>query len=184
MTRSNGVKAVFLDRDGTLIYNRHYLKDPAGVEPIPGAIDGCLALQKAGFILIIITNQSGIGRGLLSESDFMDCEAQLERIFGDRGVYFSGHYFCPHHPKEARSDYLVACDCRKPAPGLILKATSHFSVDVSGSFMVGDNVSDVEAGTAAGCRSLLLSDSTEATSAVFQSSSFIEIAEHILELSS
>ncbi len=181
MTPQSFNKAVFLDRDGTLIYDRHYLKDPSDVSAIPGATDGCLALQEAGFKLIVITNQSGIGRGLLTETDFFDCESALEQIFADAGVQFSGHYFCPHHPKEAMGAYLKDCECRKPGAGMILQGAAHFNIDLNRSFMVGDKPSDVAAGRSAGCKTIHFGSADPDPSADLHCTDFSELVLYILE---
>lgn len=148
--------AVFLDRDGTLNVEAGYLNDPDQIEMIPGAVEAVRCLCDAGFRTVLITNQSGVGRGLISEDEL---ERVNNRVLGEvekAGGRIDAVYFCPHHPTEARGAYLKDCDCRKPGPGMLMRAAADLEIDLSGSFMVGDHVSDLEAGWAAGCRSILL----------------------------
>lgn len=140
-------RAIFLDRDGTLIENLDYLSDPAGVRVLPGVPDALVRLREAGYLLVIATNQSGIGRGFLSREEY---EAVNRATLAALGVGFDGIYVCPHAPEEN-------CSCRKPAPGLLLRAAAELDVELSGSYMIGDRESDVGAGLNAGCRAILLS---------------------------
>jgi D-glycero-D-manno-heptose 1,7-bisphosphate phosphatase len=149
-------KAVLLDRDGTLIKECHYLADPERVELEARVVPALLALQQAGYLLIVVTNQAGIGRGLITHADF---RAVQERLFADlrrEGIAIAGAYFCPHHPTEAKGEYLQDCECRKPKPGMLTAATADHDLDPSRSFMVGDKPADVLAGQRAGMRSVLV----------------------------
>jgi D-glycero-D-manno-heptose 1,7-bisphosphate phosphatase len=136
-------RALFVDRDGTLIVDVGYPRDPAGVEPLPGAISALRELQ-AHFALVIISNQSGIGRGLITEAEARAVHDRVVDVFGRAGVGFAGAYYCPHAPD-------AGCPCRKPAPGLLLDAARELALDLASSVMVGDKGSDVLAGRAAGC---------------------------------
>ena len=140
-------RALFLDRDGTLIVDTGYPRDPALVEPLPGAIDALRALQ-ASWALVIISNQSGIGRGLIAQSEADAVHARVVEVFAAGGVTFAGAYYCPHAPD-------AACRCRKPAPGLILDAARELGLDIGASAMIGDKPSDLAAGRAAGCERVL-----------------------------
>jgi D-glycero-D-manno-heptose 1,7-bisphosphate phosphatase len=139
-------RALLVDRDGTLIVDVGYPRDPARVEPLPGAID---ALRELGqrFALVIISNQSGIARGLIREAEAQAVHARVVEIFGQAGVRFAGAYYCPHAPD-------AGCRCRKPAPGLLLDAARDLGLDLAASTMLGDKPSDLAAGLAAGCRVL------------------------------
>jgi D-glycero-D-manno-heptose 1,7-bisphosphate phosphatase len=140
-------RAVFLDRDDTLIADGPYLDNVAGVRLLPGAGDGLRAMKSLGFLLILVSNQSGIGRGLFPASMV---EAQYERIqelLAPFGVRLDGMRFCPHLPADA-------CDCRKPRPDMILACARERDIDCAASFMVGDKPSDIAAGRAAGCRTI------------------------------
>jgi histidinol-phosphate phosphatase family protein len=137
-----GAPAVFLDRDGTLIEDVGYPSDPDHVRPIAGAIEGLRRLGAAGFLLVVVSNQSGIGRGLVSPAAAAAVE---ERFVSD----FAGIYVCPHRPDEG-------CRCRKPMPGMLLDAARDIGIALGNSFVIGDKRSDVEAGKRAGCGSILL----------------------------
>jgi len=136
-------RALFLDRDGTLIVDVGYPRDPALVEPLPGAIDALRELQQT-FALVIISNQSGIARGLITEAEQEAVHARVVEVFAAGGVTFAGAYYCPHAPD-------AGCRCRKPAPGLLLDAARELGLDLARSIMIGDKPSDLEAGRAAGC---------------------------------
>jgi histidinol-phosphate phosphatase family protein len=135
---------LFVDRDGTLIVDVGYPRDPALVEPLPGAIDALRELA-GHFALVIISNQSGIGRGLITEAEARAVHDRVVDVFGRAGVEFAGAYYCPHAPG-------TRCPCRKPAPGLLLDAARELALDLATSIMVGDKASDMAAGRAAGCR--------------------------------
>lgn len=146
-----GSRALFCDRDGTLIYNRHYLADPAGVEIVPGAVDWLKKFQAAGYVPFIISNQSGIARGYFTEDDLWAVHVRTLDVFREQGIEFSGCYYCPHGPEEG-------CGCRKPAPGMLLEAVHDFHLDLAGSVMIGDSDVDVKVGENAGIVSVKLPD--------------------------
>ena len=137
-------RALFVDRDGTLIADARYPRDPALVELLPGAADALRELS-ASFALVIISNQSGIGRGLISEAEARDVHDRVIDVFARAGVAFAGAYYCPHVPS-------AGCPCRKPAPGLLVDAARELGLDLASSIMLGDKPSDLAAGRAAGCR--------------------------------
>ena len=140
-----GRRAAFLDRDGTLIHERHFLADPAGVELIDGAAAALRALRDAGFALILVTNQSGIARGLFGEEEFRAVQARLTDLLAREGARLDGSYHCPHHPEVSGP-----CDCRKPAPGLFLRAAREHGIDLSRSIYIGDRLRDVLPGVSLG----------------------------------
>jgi histidinol-phosphate phosphatase family protein len=146
MTRA-ARRALFIDRDGTLIVDVGYPRDPARVEPIPGAADALRDLQSE-LALVIVSNQSGIGRGLVSEAEALAVHDRVIDVFRRAGVEFAGAYYCPHAPD-------AGCACRKPAPGLLVDAARELGIDLASSIMLGDKASDVAAGIAAGCRHVL-----------------------------
>jgi D-glycero-D-manno-heptose 1,7-bisphosphate phosphatase len=151
--------AVFLDKDGTLVEDVPYNADPARVRLAPGAAEGLAALHAAGYALAVVSNQSGVARGLFPEEALA---AVWERLAGLLpGVPLAGFYYCPHHPGGVVPAYAVACGCRKPAPGLVLKAARELGVDPDRSWLVGDILDDVEAGRRAGCRTVLLDNGHE-----------------------
>ncbi len=130
--------AIFLDRDGTVIGERHYLSDPAGVELVPGVVPALAALRKAGYLLVLVTNQSGIAKGMYSVDDYGRVAARLVEVLDAAGVPLDATYFCPHHPDEG-----PPCPCRKPATGMHRDAHRDLGVDLAASWYVGDKVSDV-----------------------------------------
>ena len=149
-------KAILLDRDGTLIRECNYLCDPALVELERNVLPALQRLRDAGFALAVVTNQSGIGRGLYTEAEFDAVQARVAELLAEGGVELAAAYHCPHHPTAGVGAYLTACPCRKPAPGMLESAVRELELDRAGSFMVGDNLSDVGAGRAAGMRTILV----------------------------
>jgi histidinol-phosphate phosphatase family protein len=141
--------AVFLDRDGTLVVERGYLSDPGDLELLPGVPAALAALHGAGYALVVISNQSGVGRGLFPLSRVYQAMARLRRLLREHGIELDAVYFCPHRPEGG-------CDCRKPRPGLLERAADDLVLDLARSFMVGDKLIDPEAGRRAGAHGLLL----------------------------
>ena len=155
--KSPGTKrpAVFLDRDGTLIEHVHYLCDPALVRLLPGAPEALKSLRRAGFVVILVTNQSAIGRGMLTENRLEQIHTEMRRQLAACGAAIDAIYYCPVAPgSDDRS--LVEHPDRKPGPGMLLRAAADLQLDLAASWMVGDLISDVWAGLNAGCRSILL----------------------------
>ena len=147
----NMISAVFLDRDGVINFDHGYVSTWEQLEFLPGAPGALRELQDAGYLLIIVSNQSGIGRGYYSERDLHTLnQAIAEYLDSTLGVTLSGFYHCPHHPTEAEGEFRQQCDCRKPAPGMIQQAVLDHGIDVKTSLLVGDKDSDIEAGRAAG----------------------------------
>lgn len=147
--RMNRKRYVLLDRDGTMIVEREYLAEPAGVALLPGAAEGMRLLQAAGFGLVVITNQSGIGRGYFDEKALAAVHARLRELLATEHVSLDGIYYCPH----VESDQ---CVCRKPRTGLVEQAAKEIDFDPKQSFVVGDKAIDVELGKAIGAASLLV----------------------------
>lgn len=143
-------RAIFLDRDGTLNPDPGYISDPDQFELFPGVGQALLRLQRAGYKLVLITNQSGIARGLLTHQQLAAIHAKLERLLAENSVKLAGIYYCPHHPEFPDAEGISACNCRKPEPGLILQALHDLHLDADQSFMIGDKPSDVELGLNAG----------------------------------
>ena len=142
--------AVFLDRDGTLLDELGYLGDPDELLLLPGAADGVRALADAGWAVVVLTNQSGIARGLFTESDLAAVHARLERELARAGARLDGILHCPHHPEHGPPELQRVCACRKPAPGLFTEAALRWSLDLEQSWSVGDSARDLEAGDRAG----------------------------------
>ncbi len=149
-TRSSG-KAVFLDRDGTVIRERHYLADPDGVELLPGVTEALRALRDAGFALVMVTNQSGIARGRITEEAYRRVAERVTEVLAAEGVSLDATYLCPHHPER-----MPPCDCRKPGVGMYRAAERELGVAPEDSWYVGDRVSDVLPAVELGGRGILV----------------------------
>ncbi len=155
------MKAVFLDKDGTLIADVPYNVDPARVQLAPGAETGLQRLHRAGYLLIVITNQSGVAHGYFPESALVPLEARLRQLLQEFDVPLAGFYYCPHHPEGAIPGYTLNCGCRKPASGLLLRAAQEHGIALEFSWLVGDILHDIEAGRRAGCRTVLIDNGNE-----------------------
>jgi D-glycero-D-manno-heptose 1,7-bisphosphate phosphatase len=154
-------KAVFIDKDGTLIPDVPYNVDPSLITLSEGALDGLKILSQNGFLLIMISNQAGVAYGYFAEEALEGVKEKVTSLLAEANISLDGYYFCPHHVKGAVEEYSIDCNCRKPKPGMILQAAKDFDIDLPASFMVGDILNDVEAGKAAGCRSILLDNGGE-----------------------
>src|SRR5438874_4893062 len=143
--------AVFIDKDGTLIEDVPYNVDPALVELAPGAAEGLVLLAEAGYALVIVSNQSGVARGMFAEEALVAIEDRVRELLGEIGVPLAGFYYCPHHPQGQVARYAIACSCRKPEPGMLLQAARDLQLDLDRSWLVGDILDDVAAGRRAGC---------------------------------
>jgi D-glycero-D-manno-heptose 1,7-bisphosphate phosphatase len=146
---SAGRRFVLLDRDGTINVERNYLATPAGVELLPGAAEGLRAMRALGLGLVVITNQSGIGRGLFDLETLQAIHARLDALLADAGVRLDGTYWCPHVPDDG-------CECRKPKPGLVLQAARELGFDPARAFVVGDKRVDIELGRGVGATTILV----------------------------
>jgi D-glycero-D-manno-heptose 1,7-bisphosphate phosphatase len=154
-------KAIFLDKDGTLIEDVPYNCDVNRICLLPGAREGLRRLQAAGYALIVVSNQPGVAHGFFSTDALDHVETTLRALLADEGVQLDGFYYCPHHPDGRLAGYATVCDCRKPFPGLLVQAASDYGVDLQTSWMVGDILHDVEAGRRAGCRTILIDNGHE-----------------------
>ncbi len=146
-----GRRAAFVDRDDTIMVDVGYCRSPDDVRLLPGAAEGIQALTQSGFVVVVITNQSGVGRGFFTESDLEAVHERLRLQLRNEGAEFHAIYYCPHRPEDG-------CDCRKPKPGLILRAASDLGIDLGASYSIGDREWDVEAGRAAGTRTILVTN--------------------------
>ncbi|HYX51361.1 MAG TPA: HAD family hydrolase [Ktedonobacteraceae bacterium] len=157
-------RAVFLDRDGTLVHPRHYPSSPGDLHLYSNIGPGLREIQQAGFMLVVITNQSGLARGYFTLDD-LHCmheylTAELERL----GVQLDAIYYCPHHPEGVIPELSIRCNCRKPQPGMLLQAALDLDLDLRQCWFVGDILDDVEAGNRAGCHTILVDLGTETIS--------------------
>jgi D-glycero-D-manno-heptose 1,7-bisphosphate phosphatase len=149
-------RAVFLDRDGVLIEEVHHLHRREDVRLLPGAAQAVRALREAGWVAIVVTNQSAVARGLCSEEDLAGIHAELAAQLAAGGAAYDDLFYCPHHPTEGVGRYRIECACRKPLPGMLLEARSRHDLDLGASWLVGDKRLDVEAAHRAGCRAILV----------------------------
>jgi histidinol-phosphate phosphatase family protein len=148
MTKAQ-TRALFLDRDGTLMMDTGYVRDPADVVLLPGVARGLAAARKLGFALVVVSNQSGIARGIIAPTQLTAVQARLEALLAAEEVAFDAVKFCLHGPADG-------CACRKPAPGMLRDAAADLGIDLQRSVMVGDRDSDVAAGRAAGCTTVIV----------------------------
>jgi|SRR5690606_11964938 len=145
-----GRKAVFLDRDGVINLDRAYVHQWSEFEFVPGAVEAMRRLCDAGYVLVVVTNQSGLARGLYTEAQYQFLTEQMRQALAQAGVEVAAVYHCPHHPKGSVPELAVDCDCRKPEPGMLLRAAADLGLSLAESIMVGDKPSDIQAARAAG----------------------------------
>jgi D-glycero-D-manno-heptose 1,7-bisphosphate phosphatase len=160
------MKAVFLDRDGVVVEDKHYQFKTSDMRILDGVPEAIARLNKAGYLVVIISNQSGVARGYFTEKDVRAFNEHLVAELKTRGARIDAVYYCPHHPTKAKVEkYRVDCDCRKPKPGMLIKAAKEHDIVLSGSWMVGDKDSDVQAGKSAGCRTICIGEGKSAADA-------------------
>jgi D-glycero-D-manno-heptose 1,7-bisphosphate phosphatase len=153
---TGGRIAVFVDRDGTLNEEVEFLRTPEELSLIPGAAAAVRTLNTLGIITCVISNQSGVARGYLTEDDLIPIHARLEEELQAGGAHVDRIYYCPHHPTEGDFPYKIACDCRKPNPGMLKKGEIELGIDLRRSFVIGDRIADIQAGQAVGARTVLV----------------------------
>ena len=149
-------KACFLDRDGVLIEEEDYLCDPARARLCSGAVEAIKLAHSVGRKVFLISNQAGLAKGKFKMEDLKAVHAKVEELLAEQGVALDGYYYCPHHAKGIVPEYTRECSCRKPGPGMILTAAEEHDLDVKNSFMIGDRLTDLEAGVNAGCSAVAL----------------------------
>jgi len=154
-------RAIFLDKDGTLIPDIPYNVDPDKISLSDNSIEGLRLLIGKGYMLIVVSNQSGIARGCFTELDFLKVVGRIEELLAAENIVLNGFYYCPHHPEGSAPNYSKACDCRKPMPGMLLKAARDYELELSQCWIIGDILNDVEAGNRAGCRTVLIDNGGE-----------------------
>jgi len=154
--KSRRKKCVFLDRDDTVIQDISYLSEPDEVKILDFAVEGMKLLKEHGFLLVIITNQSGIARGYFTERDLAAIHKKMRALLRKGGADYDDLFYCPHHVDGVVKPFNIDCDCRKPKPGMLKKAQKKHNIDFSRSFLVGDMQSDIEAGRGVGCRTVLI----------------------------
>ncbi|MDD9269508.1 HAD family hydrolase [Paenibacillus sp. GCM10023248] len=177
-------KALLLDRDGVINIDKSYVYKVEDFEFNEGIFENLLRFQRAGFLLIIVTNQAGIGRGYYTEKDFWELTAWMVKQFEAHGIRMAKVYFCPYHPVHGIGEYKQDAFCRKPNPGMILQAMREFQLDLASSVLIGDKESDIEAGLRAGIGTTILirgCDGSSTTKATFTVRHIGEVAEHFFE---
>lgn len=154
-------RAVFLDKDGTLIDDLPFNVDPAHITLAAGAGEALQLLRAAGFRLFVVSNQSGVAMGLFDEEALTAVAQKINALLAPYGVSLDGFYYCAHHPAGRLADYALSCDCRKPAPGMLLRAAQEHGLVLQSCWMVGDILDDVEAGRRATCNTVLIDNGNE-----------------------
>lgn len=149
-------KAVFLDRDGTLNIDYGYVHKIDDFHFIEGSIEALKKLKEMGYLLVLVTNQSGIARGYFTEQEFLQLTEWMDWSLADRGVDLNGIYYCPHHPEAKLAEFKQDCDCRKPKSGMLLQAIEELNIDPARSIMIGDKIEDLFAGQGAKIRTNIL----------------------------
>jgi D-glycero-D-manno-heptose 1,7-bisphosphate phosphatase len=149
-------KAVFLDRDGTINKEVNYLNHPDQVKLISGSAEGIKLLNENGFTVVVITNQSGVARGIIEEESLPLIKDRLCSLLEEKGAIVDGYYYCPHYPDGKIEKYAFKCDCRKPEPGMLRKAAEDFDIDLKGSYVVGDKACDIKLGKNVGAVSIMV----------------------------
>ena len=152
----SAARAAFIDRDGVINVEHNYVHRIEDFELIAGVPEGLAQLAAAGYKLVVVTNQAGIARGFYTEADMNRLHEHLRAELAAHDVHIDAIYHCPHHPQGKVAEYAISCDCRKPAPGMLLQAAREMNLDLSASVLVGDKISDIEAGRAAGMRLAVL----------------------------
>jgi D-glycero-D-manno-heptose 1,7-bisphosphate phosphatase len=150
------MKAVFLDRDGTIVVEKGYITVADDIELIPGAADAIIRLRAAGWKIYVATNQGSVGKGMITEEELSAINFRMLSMLGAEGAELDGIYVCPHHPNGSVPEYTMECECRKPRPGLLERAASENDLDLSQCVMIGDTIRDLEAGRSAGARAILV----------------------------
>ena len=175
-------KAIFLDRDGTINKYVGFLRDIDEFELLPGVAEAIGKINRSGYLAIVVTNQPVIARGEVGWEELQEIHNKMETLLGLEGVYLDGIYFSPHHPHKGYEGEIPElkfdCDCRKPKPGMLLKAAEDFNIDLSQSWMIGDGENDIKAGEVAGCKTALIGEGNFNQS--ITGNSLLEIVEHIL----
>jgi D-glycero-D-manno-heptose 1,7-bisphosphate phosphatase len=149
-------RAVFLDRDGTLLEEANYIAEIERLVFFPYSTDAVRLLNRAGFAVVVITNQAGIARGIVEESFVGEAHEAVSARLAEGGAHVDAYYYCPHHPQGIVEPFRRTCECRKPRPGMLRRAAEDLGLDLGASFVVGDKLTDVEAAHAAGARGILV----------------------------
>ena len=181
----NKQKAIFLDRDGTINKYVGFLRNIDDFELIEGVAEAIRKINESGYLAIVVTNQPVIARGEVSFEELEEIHNKMETLLGKKGAYLDAIYYCPHHPHKGyegeRPELKIDCDCRKPKPGMLLKAATDFNIDLSQSWMVGDSENDVKAGLNAGCKTALIGQGKENMGQLVSEKSLLEFVKNNLQ---
>jgi D-glycero-D-manno-heptose 1,7-bisphosphate phosphatase len=176
-------KAFFLDRDGVINIDSNYVNTMEHFQFIGGVFDACRIIQSHGYKIIVITNQSGIARGLYTKEQFFELNRWMLLKFKEENIDVTDVYFCPHHSVDGLGLYKIDCECRKPKPGMILKAKKQHSIDLTKSILVGDRLSDIGAGKSAGvCTLYLVNSATQADGDYFTCNNLLDAVCHYFNI--
>lgn len=181
----NPQRAIFLDRDGTINKNVGFLRDIDQFELLPGAAEAIRRINESGYLAIVVTNQPVIARGEVTVDELDIIHNKMETLLGEQGVYLDAIYYCPHHPDKGYigeiAELKIDCDCRKPKPGMLLKAAKDLNIDLKQSWMIGDTERDIQTGQKAGCSTILLSNCGEANHQILTKESLYEAMQWIMK---
>ena len=157
MYQHNIKKAIFLDRDGVLVEDVHLLSKFEHIRILDGVATSLSMLRSLGYLLVVVSNQPIVARGIIEENGVIEIQREIERLIElGNGPRIDAFYYCPHHPEATRLPYRADCECRKPKPGMIWRASAEHGIDLTRSIMIGDRITDIIAGQRAGCRSILV----------------------------
>lgn len=180
----NKQKAIFLDRDGTINKYVGFLRNIDEFELIDGVAEAIRKINESGCLAIVVTNQPVIARGEVSFDELEEIHNKMETLLGKEGAYLDAIYYCPHHPHKGyageRPELKIDCDCRKPKPGMLLKAAEDFNIDLSQSWMIGDGENDIKAGINAGCKAVLIGNGKENFNQMMTVNSLLEFTKKCL----
>ena len=180
----NKQKAIFLDRDGTINKYVGFLRNIEDFELIDGVAEAIRRINESGYLAIVVTNQPVVARGEVSFAELEEIHNKMETLLGKEGAYLDAIYYCPHHPHKGyegeRPELKINCDCRKPKPGMLLKAAKDFNIDLSQSWMVGDGENDIKAGMNAGCKTVLIGNNSKNYGQMITTNSLIEFTKQYL----
>lgn len=154
-------KAIFLDKDGTIVPDVPYNVNPALISLEKGVIEGLKLLKEAGYIFVIISNQAGVAKGYFTIDKLEKVKKQIDFLLEKESLLIEAYYFCPHHTEGKVSEYSIVCECRKPKPGMLLRAAKELNISLQHSWMIGDILNDTEAGNCAGCNTILIDNGNE-----------------------
>ncbi len=179
--KSNSNKAIFLDRDGTINKDKNYIYKVSDFEYVEGAIAGLRKLYEQGFLLVIITNQSGIARGYYSEQDYHNLDNWMKQDLKDKGIEIAASYYCPHLPDGIVARYAMECNCRKPQTGLFWKAANDLKIDMNRSYAIGDKIRDLAICEESGVKGILFGDAVSCECKYHVSSDWKQIVDYVLK---